>query len=112
MCGIMLAIVQLDDTICYCFHIRKRKILNFIRIHSPRGRQSDQRMRQRGDGVRVVRAVPEAIFEEARAGIATNPDQLTPEEYARMQPITSAKGKGRRLPGRYRCRRMLPEGAT
>ena len=28
--------MQPDDTICYCFHISKRKILNFIRIHRPR----------------------------------------------------------------------------
>ena len=25
--------MKLDDTICYCFHVPKRKIINFIRIH-------------------------------------------------------------------------------
>ena len=24
--------MELDDTICYCFHISKRKIVNFIRV--------------------------------------------------------------------------------
>lgn len=25
-----------DDTLCYCFHITQRKIVNYIRIHCPR----------------------------------------------------------------------------
>src|SRR5437667_1301747 len=28
--------LKLDDTICYCFHVPTRKILNFIRTHKPR----------------------------------------------------------------------------
>ena len=28
--------MELDDTVCYCFHISKRKVLNFIRLHRPR----------------------------------------------------------------------------
>ncbi|MGH7202684.1 MAG: (2Fe-2S)-binding protein, partial [Planctomycetaceae bacterium] len=28
--------MDLDDNVCYCFHVSKRKIVNFIRIHRPR----------------------------------------------------------------------------
>jgi bacterioferritin-associated ferredoxin len=28
--------MQLDDKICYCFHVSKRKILNFLRVRQPR----------------------------------------------------------------------------
>ena len=28
--------MDLDDTICYCFHVPKRKIVNFIGITRPR----------------------------------------------------------------------------
>ena len=28
--------MDLDDTVCYCFHVTKRKLVNFIRISQPR----------------------------------------------------------------------------
>ena len=28
--------MDLDDTVCYCFHVSKRKIVNYIRIHEPK----------------------------------------------------------------------------
>ena len=28
--------MELDDTICYCFHVTKRKIVNHIRVYKPR----------------------------------------------------------------------------
>lgn len=28
--------MELDDLVCYCFHISKRKVLNYIRVHRPR----------------------------------------------------------------------------
>ena len=26
--------MELDDTLCYCFHVSKRKVLNYIRIYN------------------------------------------------------------------------------
>jgi len=28
--------MELDDTLCYCFHVTQRKIVNYIRVHRPR----------------------------------------------------------------------------
>lgn len=28
--------MQLDDELCLCFHVSKRKVLNYLRVHSPR----------------------------------------------------------------------------
>lgn len=28
--------MELDDTVCHCFHITKRKVMNFIRVERPR----------------------------------------------------------------------------
>jgi len=28
--------LELDDQLCYCFHVTKRKVVNYIRIHQPR----------------------------------------------------------------------------
>jgi NAD(P)H-nitrite reductase large subunit len=30
------SIVELDDELCLCFHVSKRKVLNFLRIERPR----------------------------------------------------------------------------
>ena len=106
-------VVQLDDTICYCFHIRKRKILNFIRIHQPR--RASQISECGGAGTGCGWCVPylTRYFEEAQAGLPTNPDQLTPEEYARMRAdYDAAKAKGRPRRGQSRCRlTTTPENA-
>jgi len=86
--------VELDDTICYCFHVRKRKILNFIRIHHPR--RASQISECGGAGTGCGWCVPylKRYFEEAQAGVATNPDQLTPDEYARLRADYIREGKG------------------
>ena len=28
--------MELDDELCLCFHVRKRKIVNYLRVHRPR----------------------------------------------------------------------------
>ena len=28
--------MELDDKLCYCFHVSKRKVMNHIRVHKPR----------------------------------------------------------------------------
>lgn len=28
--------MDLDDKLCYCFHVTQRKVVNYIRIHRPR----------------------------------------------------------------------------
>lgn len=28
--------MELDDKLCYCFHVTKRKVVNYIRLHQPR----------------------------------------------------------------------------
>ncbi|MCP4787061.1 MAG: (2Fe-2S)-binding protein [Fuerstiella sp.] len=28
--------MELDDKLCYCFHVSKRKVINHIRVHKPR----------------------------------------------------------------------------
>jgi bacterioferritin-associated ferredoxin len=90
--------VKLDDTICYCFHVPKRKILNFIRIHQPR--RASQISECGGAGTGCGWCVPylKRYFEEAQAGKAEQ-DELTPEEYERMRADYIREGKGTPPPG-------------
>ena len=91
--------MKLDDTICYCFHVPKRKILNFIRIHQPR--RASQISECGGAGTGCGWCVPylTRYFEEAQAGKVLDPENLTPEEYERMRADYIREGKGTPPPG-------------
>jgi bacterioferritin-associated ferredoxin len=86
--------MELDDTICYCFHITKRKILNYIRIVRPR--RASQVSECGGAGTGCGWCVPylKRYFEEAVAGNVTEPDRMTPEEYARKRAVYIREGGG------------------
>jgi len=94
--------VKLDDKVCYCFHISKRKIINHLRIHRPR--RASQLSECGGAGTGCGWCVPYlkryfAEYEKAAAAdspTTTTPEEeaITAEEYAaqRDQYIQSGKG--------------------
>lgn len=89
--------MELDDTICYCFHISKRKIFNFLRIHEPR--RASQLSECGGAGTGCGWCVPflKRYFEEANNPAAA--DSLTPDEYAAQRGQYIKAGKGVPAPG-------------
>ena len=91
--------MELNDTICYCFHISKRKILNFQRIHSPR--RASQLSECGGAGTGCGWCVPflRKYFDEASSSEKRIDDALTPEEYARQRGDYIKAGKGVPAPG-------------
>lgn len=91
--------MELDDTICYCFHVSKRKILNFLRIHRPR--RASQLSECGGAGTGCGWCVPflKRYFEEAHNAATPAEDSLTPAEYARQRGDYIKAGKGVPPPG-------------
>jgi bacterioferritin-associated ferredoxin len=87
--------VELDDTICYCFHISKRKILNFIRIHEPR--RASQLSECGGAGSGCGWCIPYLKRYFAQGDAADDP--ITPDEYARQRGQYIRAGKGTPAPG-------------
>ena len=87
-----------DDTICYCFHISKRKVFNFLRIH--RLRRASQLSECGGAGTGCGWCVPflKRYFEDANSPEAPD-DSLTPDEYARQRGDYIKAGKGVPAPG-------------
>ncbi|MHC4877363.1 MAG: (2Fe-2S)-binding protein [Planctomycetota bacterium] len=79
-----------DDTICYCFHVSKRKIQKFIRLEKPR--RASQISECGGAGTGCGWCIPflQKYFEQA-----ADADPMTAEEYAaaRGDYIRSGKGK-------------------
>jgi NAD(P)H-nitrite reductase large subunit len=90
--------VELEDTICYCFHVSKRKVFNFLRIHRPR--RASQLSECGGAGTGCGWCVPflKRYFEDANNPDAAD-DLLTPDEYAAQRGEYIKEGKGIPPPG-------------
>lgn len=95
--------MQLDDELCLCFHVSKRKILNHLRLRQPR--VPSQLSDCGGAGTGCGWCVPflKRYFEEARGKgrEAIEPDRLSSEDYARARGVYIRAGKG-----------VPPSGAT
>lgn len=84
--------MELDDMLCYCFHIRKRKIVNFIRIQQPR--VASQLSECGGAGTGCGWCIPflKRAFQQAD-------EEMTAEEYAQARGDYIRAGKGKPAPG-------------
>src|SRR6478672_6664981 len=88
-----------DDKVCLCFHVTRRKLVNFVRIHQPK--VPSQLSECGGAGTGCGWCVPflKQIF---RQGTTTDEDgiaALSPEEYARRRAQYVRAGKGTPPPG-------------
>ncbi len=90
--------MELDDTICYCFHISKRKIINFLRVHRPK--RASQLSNCGGAGTGCGWCVPylkryyAEVCNSAAAAAQAQRDAVSPEDYARQRTEYIRAGKG------------------
>ena len=76
--------MQLDDKICYCFHVSKRKIMNFLRVRQPRVPSQLSECGSAGTGCGWCVPFLKKYFAEWQAGGVSKSDDLNPDEYARV----------------------------
>jgi len=98
-----------DDLICHCFHVKKRKILNFIRVRRPR--RASQVSECGGAGTGCGWCIPflERYYSQwAQQQAASVPsvepaagegEELNASEYARQRAEYVRSGKGTPPPG-------------
>ena len=86
--------MELDDTICYCFHISKRKILNFIRIHRPKRASQINECGGAGSGCGWCVPFLTQYHEHAQENCVDEADAIMPEEYARQRGAYIRAGNG------------------
>ena len=77
--------MNLDDELCLCFHVTKRKVVNFIRIEKPKRPAQLSECFGAGTGCGWCRPFLERLFEQAVLGGETSVDFPTPEEYAKLR---------------------------
>ena len=92
--------MQLDDKICYCFHVSKRKVLNFLRVRQPRVPSQLSECHSAGTGCGWCVPFLKRYFAEWQAGRTDEPDDtITPDDYARQRGVYIRSGQGTPPPG-------------
>jgi bacterioferritin-associated ferredoxin len=91
--------MDLDQKVCLCFHVTRRKLLSFLRVRRPR--VASQLAECGGAGTGCGWCVPHLrqMFQQAVAGGETEWERLTPEEYERRRAAYIRAGKGTPPPG-------------
>jgi NAD(P)H-nitrite reductase large subunit len=91
--------MDLDQKVCLCFHVTKRKLLNFLRVSRPK--VPSQLSQCGGAGTGCGWCVPflKQLFQQAAAGGETELEKLTPAEYEQRRAAYVRAGKGKPPPG-------------
>lgn len=89
--------MQLDDELCLCFHVTKRKVVNFIRIEKPRRPAQLSECFGAGTGCGWCRKYLEHLFHAAQEG---GQDELpAANDYAQGRSQYVQDGGGTPPPG-------------
>ena len=93
--------MQLDDELCLCFHVTKRKVINYLRVERPQRASQMSECHGAGTGCGWCRPFLKKLFEAAQTGGSSNPasDLPSPDEYARGRADYVRAGKGTPPPG-------------
>ncbi len=86
--------MDLDQELCLCFHVTRRKVVNFLRIEKPRrvGQLAD--CFGAGTGCGWCRPFLQKLFDQAVAEGETSVDLPDAAQYAAMRATYIDDGKG------------------
>lgn len=90
--------MQLDDEVCLCFHVTKRKLQNFLRIERPRRVAQMSECFGAGTGCGWCRKYLEKMF-DAYAAHSEIADDPTPADHAKLRASYIKSGGGTPPPG-------------
>ena len=84
--------VNLDDKVCYCYHVSLRKLVNFARRERPQRASQMSQCLGAGTGCGWCIPILKKIFEESRSTVADEPAALsdlpeTAEQYAESRRV-------------------------
>jgi bacterioferritin-associated ferredoxin len=90
--------MELDDEICLCFHVTKRKVINFIRVEKPTRPGQLSECFGAGTGCGWCRVYLRRLFEQQR-GQTSDADDPSASEYAQGRSQYVRAGHGTPPPG-------------
>jgi NAD(P)H-nitrite reductase large subunit len=91
--------MELDDELCLCFHVTKRKVINYLRVERPQRESQLAECHGAGTGCGWCRPYLKKLFEAARAETPAIEELPSAEEYARGRTTYVRSGKGTPPPG-------------
>lgn len=77
--------MDLDHKLCYCYHVSKRKIVNFVKQTRPRRASQISECFGAGSGCGWCVPFLEEIHCQMMGGEALKPDSITPVDYEAMR---------------------------
>jgi NAD(P)H-nitrite reductase large subunit len=94
--------MNLDDKVCYCFHVSRRKLVNWVRHNQPRVPSQLSECGSAGSGCGWCIPFLKQIFQQGvktvqpteGAEAVGSIDEITPEEYAAQRAEYVKSGKG------------------
>lgn len=89
-----------DDEMCLCFHVTKRKLLNFIRVEQVRRAGQLSECFGAGTGCGWCRPYLEQLFASAVQAGLTEADEPDRQAYAELRARYLAAGGGNAPPSR------------
>jgi NAD(P)H-nitrite reductase large subunit len=91
--------MELDDELCLCFHVTKRKVINFLRVERPQRESQLAGCHGAGTGCGWCRPFLKKLFRAAQKDASTADALPTADEYARGRTTYVRSGKGTPPPG-------------
>mgnify|MGYP001385445324 CR=1 FL=1 len=91
--------MELDDELCLCFHVTKRKVVNYLRVERPQRESQLADCHGAGTGCGWCRPFLKRLFEASRSKDAATPDLPSAGEYASGRTGYVRSGKGTPPPG-------------
>ena len=103
--------MNLDDKVCYCFHVSRRKLVNWVRLNAPKVPSQLSMCGGAGTGCGWCIPFLKHIFNREMIEL----EQLTPADYAARRADYVRAGGGTPPPGHFfpdlcnlRYRRLNP----
>lgn len=84
--------MNLDDKVCYCFHVSRRKLVNWVRLHEPKVPSQLSECGGAGTGCGWCIPFLKQIFKQAEI-------EVSADEYAKQRAEYVRSGKGTPPPG-------------
>ena len=91
--------MELDDELCLCFHVTKRKVVNYLRIERPRSVAQLADCYGAGTGCGWCRPFLQKLFEASRTSEETTLELPDAGEYGHARGDYVRAGKGTPPPG-------------
>ena len=86
--------MKLDDELCLCFHVTRRKVVNYLRVEKPQKAAQLSDCFGAGTGCGWCRPFLQKLFEQAQEGNREGLALPTAEEFAKRRSHYVQQGGG------------------